>query len=157
MSKTAAASYGDKLTLAGDPDAPLFRQAVKEINQMSEPELGALERFAQSVMAAREAKDEARSGITPQRSPRMGVGTHRALRRANRARMRLRCAAHELEALATGSGPIGDALDHCRAPERHPIKEAQSADRLVKSTPRDTPGDKVHLVGAHLRQAQPVR
>src|SRR5271168_163118 len=52
---------------------------------------------------------------------------------------------------------VGDALDHRRAPERHPIKEAQSADRLVKSTPRDTPGDKVHLVRAHLRQAQPVR
>jgi hypothetical protein len=76
MSKTAAASYGDKLILAGDPDAPLFRQAVEEINQMSEPELGALERFAQSVMAAREANRRGRwKMFTPSPRPSSPAST----------------------------------------------------------------------------------
>src|SRR5260370_32063267 len=52
---------------------------------------------------------------------------------------------------------IGDALDHRRAPERDAVKEAQGADRLVESVPGDAARDEVHLVGADLRQAQPVR
>ncbi len=52
---------------------------------------------------------------------------------------------------------VGDALDHRRAPERHAVKEAQGADRLVESVPGDAPRDEVHLVGADLRQSQPVR
>ena len=53
MSKRAPQHYGDKLTLTSDPNSPLYAQAVTEINQMSEPELAALERFAQSIIAAR--------------------------------------------------------------------------------------------------------
>jgi hypothetical protein len=51
----AGQHYGDKLTLAGDPNSPLYAQAVTQINKMSEPELAALERFALSIIAAREA------------------------------------------------------------------------------------------------------
>jgi hypothetical protein len=43
--------YGDKLTVPGDPNAPPFKQAIDEINQMSEPELAALKRFTEAVIA----------------------------------------------------------------------------------------------------------
>jgi hypothetical protein len=52
---------------------------------------------------------------------------------------------------------IGDAFDHRRTPERDAVKEAQGADRLVESIPGDASRDEVHLVGANLRQAQPIR
>ena len=58
ISKTAPMHYGDKLTLAGDPDVPLRHVVELEeaIESLSEPELLALERFNDAVIAAREGK-----------------------------------------------------------------------------------------------------
>jgi hypothetical protein len=57
MSKSAPQLYGDKVTLAGDPNAPLRHVELEEVIQsLSEPELLALERFTDAVIAAREGK-----------------------------------------------------------------------------------------------------
>jgi hypothetical protein len=50
LSKVLPKVYGDKLTAAGDPDAPLYQKAIPEIDEVSEPEL-LLERFVQPVTA----------------------------------------------------------------------------------------------------------
>jgi hypothetical protein len=64
MSKLAPKRYGDKLTIAGDPAAPLLHihQLDEMISSMSAPELDALERFAQERLKAIEARDEEPSG-----------------------------------------------------------------------------------------------
>jgi hypothetical protein len=51
--------YGDKLTLAGDLNAPLRHVVELEeaINSLSEPELLALEQFKNAIIAAREGKN----------------------------------------------------------------------------------------------------
>ncbi len=58
MSKLAPMTYGDKLTLAGDPDAPLVH--VHKLDEllatMTGPELDALERFAQARLEALEQR-----------------------------------------------------------------------------------------------------
>ena len=58
MSKSAPQIYGDKLTLAGEPNAPLRHvlSIEESISRLSEPELLALERFTDAVIAAREGK-----------------------------------------------------------------------------------------------------
>ncbi len=60
MSKLAPKRYGDKLTLAGDPVAPLLheRQLDEVISSLSEPELAALERFAQERFKGDRATDD---------------------------------------------------------------------------------------------------
>jgi hypothetical protein len=58
MSKTAPMHYGDKLTVAGDPAAPLLHvhQLDEILSSMSDRELAALESFAQARLAAIEAQ-----------------------------------------------------------------------------------------------------
>jgi hypothetical protein len=59
MSKHAPQLYGDKLTVAGDPAAPLLHvhQLDDMLSSLSEPELAALERFAQERLRAQELRE----------------------------------------------------------------------------------------------------
>jgi len=56
MSKHAPALYGDKLTVAGDPNAPLLHvHTVQTLEQLGDEELEILERFCETRLAALEA------------------------------------------------------------------------------------------------------
>jgi hypothetical protein len=58
MSKSAPQIYGDKVTIAGDPNAPLRHivELEEAISSFSEVELAALERFNNEMLAAQEGK-----------------------------------------------------------------------------------------------------
>jgi hypothetical protein len=59
MSKLHPSKYGDNVTVAGDPDAPL-QHVVKHLDvaTLSGPELDALERFTDARLAAKDVEDQ---------------------------------------------------------------------------------------------------
>ena len=61
MSKLNPASYGDKVTIAGDAKNPLQHVvSVLELTKLSGPELDALERFADARLAATDVAEESK-------------------------------------------------------------------------------------------------
>lgn len=59
MARLAPNRWGDKVTVAGDPDAPLQHVVSRiDVARLSGPELDALERFTDARLAAKEAQDD---------------------------------------------------------------------------------------------------
>ena len=59
LSKVLPKIYGDKLTVGGDPKAPIRHVvAIGDLTALSDAELDALERLADARLAAKEVQDE---------------------------------------------------------------------------------------------------
>jgi hypothetical protein len=57
LSKVLPRVYGDKLTVGGDPKAPIHHVVALDLTALSGPELDALERFTDARLAAQDVKD----------------------------------------------------------------------------------------------------
>lgn len=57
LSKVLPRVYGDKLTVGGDPKAPIHHVVALDLTALSDAELDALERFTDARLAAKEVKD----------------------------------------------------------------------------------------------------
>jgi hypothetical protein len=57
LSKLLPRTFGDKVTVAGDPQAPIVHIAAIDLKQLSGSELDALERFTDARLAAKDVQD----------------------------------------------------------------------------------------------------
>jgi hypothetical protein len=57
LSKVLPRIYGDKLTVGGDPKAPIRHAVALDLTALSDAELDALERFTDARLAAQDAED----------------------------------------------------------------------------------------------------
>jgi hypothetical protein len=85
MSKSAPQIYGDKLTLAGDPNAPLQHHVELEgfIRGLSAPERAALGRFLDEVERARDAKSVDGAENPPDNSGNSAITNRKGLKYGN--------------------------------------------------------------------------
>jgi hypothetical protein len=57
LSKILPRVYGDKLTVGGDPKAPIHHVVALDLSALSDAELDALERFVDARVAAQDAEN----------------------------------------------------------------------------------------------------
>ena len=129
MSKLHPARYGDKVTVAGDPDEPQ-RHVVSRLDvaKLSGPELDALERFTDARLAAKDVQDKgAESAAGARRNGRERNGIAGLTRRVPGHSSRCRADQHPCSARINGAH-YGALIEPRRAPPRHGPTERKPGD-----------------------------